>query len=95
MIAADYAREHDLVGPNNLLLKDRTITQQEGREGLPEGSRASVTFQESFMLLQSVTAQKKNKLFCLISLKVAHEHSRYQLKCCGACFASYILQNTC
>lgn len=44
LIAADCAHEHDLAVPNNLLLKDRTVAQQDGRKALPEGSQASVTF---------------------------------------------------
>ncbi len=79
---------------NNLLVKDRTVAQREGRKGLPEGSQASVTFQESFMLLQSVTAQK-TKQVCPISknaLKVAHQGRCYLLKCCGASFAAYFFK---
>lgn len=41
-MAAD--REHDLAVPNNLLLKDRTVAQHEGRKRQPQGSQASVTF---------------------------------------------------
>ncbi|KAA8582091.1 hypothetical protein FQN60_008831, partial [Etheostoma spectabile] len=38
VVTADCAREHDLAVPNNLLLKYRTVAQQEDRKGLPEGS---------------------------------------------------------
>lgn len=47
--------EPDLVVPNNLLLGDRIGARWDGTTG-PEGSRASVTLLEAFVLQQSVTA---------------------------------------
>lgn len=43
--------------PNNLLLGDGTGARQDGATG-PEGSQASVTLLEAFVLLQSVLVLK-------------------------------------
>lgn len=43
-------------------LKAELLHNRNGMKAQPEGSQTSVTFVESFMFLQSVTAQKKNMI---------------------------------